>query len=80
MAQGRRDLLGEELHALARQVVGHIAELELDQQIADFSLFDQILNAPGNRLRAADDDRLRGVQLIPVLDVAQKLSPGLVTF
>ena len=35
VAQCRRDFLGEQLHALARQVVGHVAELELNQEIAD---------------------------------------------
>src|SRR6266545_5611887 len=55
-------------------MVRHVSELELNQEIADLGFLDEILNAPGNGFRAADDDRLRGVELFPIFHVAQKFS------
>src|SRR6266508_3934882 len=60
-------------------MVRHVSELELNQEIADLGFLDEILNAPGNSLRAADDDRLRGVELFPVFHVAQKFSARFIT-
>ena len=75
--QRRRDLLGEEFHAFARELIGHVAELKLDQQIADLGFLDQILNAPGDRFRTADDDRLRGFEFVPIFHVAQEFASRL---
>src|ERR1044071_1163859 len=74
------DLFGEELHAFPRQMIGHVAELELDQEIADFGFLDESLNSSRDGLRAADDDCLRSLKLFPVFHVAKKLSPGRVAF
>jgi len=70
LAQTRRDFLSEYLHALAREFGGHVTDMELNQQISDFRLFDEIPDAPINRLGTADDNRLRGVKLLPIFDVA----------
>ena len=55
-------------------MIRHIAELKLDQQIADLGFLDQVLYPPRNRLRAADDDLLRSVELLPILHVAQEFT------
>src|SRR5206468_8445550 len=62
LTQTRRDFLSEYLHALARELGGHVTDMELNQQISDFRLFDEFPDAPINRLGTADDNRLRGVQ------------------
>ena len=49
VAQCRRDFLGEQFHALARQVIGHVAELELNQEIADLGFLDQIRRCAESR-------------------------------
>ena len=55
-------------------MIRHVSELELNQEIPNLGFLDEILNAPGNGLRASDDDRLRGVELFPVFHVAQKFA------
>src|SRR5918995_970630 len=80
LTQARRDGFGKNLHALARELSRHVADVELDQQVAHFCLFDNFPDAPVNRFGASDDNRLRSVQLFPVLDITQELAAGLVAF
>src|SRR5215475_14235378 len=80
MAQRRRDFFREQLHALARQMVRHVAELKLNQEISHLGFLDEILNAPIDGFRAADDDRLRGIEFLPIFHIAEKFSAGCITF
>ena len=71
-ARARRHLFGEELHALAREVEWHVAEMELHQQIADGRRFKNCDDALVNGVGRSDDDRLRALQIVPVLGVAEQ--------
>jgi hypothetical protein len=64
LAQRRRDFIGEELHTFARQVVGHVAELKLNQQIADLGFLDQRTTESGSPGS--------GVLLPPLLGAVEK--------
>src|SRR5919106_2903616 len=74
MAQRWRDFFSKQFHAFARQMVRHIAELELNQEIPHLGFLNQALNAPSDGSRAAHDNRLRGVELFPVFYIAQKFA------
>src|SRR5262245_31388327 len=80
MAQRLLYCFREQLPALARQMVRHVAELKLNQEISHLGFLDEILNAPINGFRAADDDRLRGVELLPIFHIAEKFSARYITF
>src|SRR6266478_3268827 len=69
----------ELFHAFARQMVRHVAQLKLNQEIAYLGFLDEILNAPIDGFRTADDDRLRSVEFLPIFHIAQKFSAGRVT-
>src|SRR5437660_1368520 len=67
LAQPRRNLGGEQMHALADERVLHIAEVELNQEVADLGMGENVEDAPIDGLGTADDDRLRALKIIPIV-------------
>src|SRR5215510_9923847 len=61
-------------------MVRHVAQLKLNQEVSYLGFLDEILNAPIHGFRAADDDRLRGIELLPIFHIAQKFSAGRIAF
>ena len=63
---------GKAMHALAGELVGHVAEVELDQEVADLGLLENLHDAPIDRVGAADDDRRGLLKVVPVLGIAKQ--------
>src|SRR5919107_5668367 len=80
LPQARRDLFSEQSHALKRELLGHVADVKLDQQVSHLGSFDEVPDTLIYGLGTADDDRLRSFKLVPVFYVTQKLAPRLIVF
>src|SRR5918994_2059373 len=80
LPQARRDLFSEQSHALKRELLGHVADVKLDQQVSHLGSFDEVPDTLIYGLGTADDDRLRSFKLVPVFYVTQKLTTRLVIF
>src|SRR5262245_58236040 len=57
---------GEELHVFAREVIGQAAELWQGEDVADLELQHILEQLLAHGLRAADEDRAAGFDVVPV--------------
>src|SRR5262249_55248033 len=62
------------------QWVRYVAQRKFIQKIPNLGFLKETLNPPKDGFRAADDDRLRGIELLPIFHIAEKFSAGRIAF